>query len=401
MIGGREVRTGHVREQREPHLRERVCATWHAGGAGEAVQAIDAALVARHDWSSASLEDRAAVLIRAADLISAPHMEAGFTATMLGQGKTVREAEIDAAAELADFWRFNVWFAEQMDAVQPISPAGFRNSLEQRALEGFVYAVTPFNFTAIGGNLPTAPALMGNTVVWKPSQTAILSNWYVFQILREAGLPDGVINFLPGDPEPITEVCIDHREFAGVHFTGSSDVFRSLYRKVGERIDRYRSLPRSVGRRAARILSSCTPRADPQAVAVALVRGSFEYQGQKCSAASRAYVLTRSGRRCAIARSRSWARSGRANRPTRRRSWAPSSTSARSSACAFGVRARARLRARAHPVRRRGRRQRRLVRRSDHHRDRRPALRHHGARAVRAMPRPCSRVSRGGLFRDV
>ncbi len=279
-----------MREQREPHLRERVCATWHAGGAGEAAQAIDAALAARHDWSSASLEDRAAVLIRAADLISGPWRARVNAATMLGQGKTVREAEIDAAAELADFWRFNVWFAEQMDTVQPISPAGFRNSLEQRALEGFVYAVTPFNFTAIGGNLPTAPALMGNTVVWKPSQTAILSNWFVFQILREAGLPDGVINFLPGDPAPITEVCIDHREFAGVHFTGSSDVFRSLYRKVGERIDRYRSYPRLVGETGGKDFVVMHASADPQAVAVALVRGSFEYQGQKCSAASRAYI---------------------------------------------------------------------------------------------------------------
>ena len=230
------------------------------------------------------------MLLRAADLLAGPWRARVNAATMIGQGKTIREAEIDAAAELADFWRFNVYFAQQLGEVQPISPPGFRNRLEQRGLEGFVYAVTPFNFTAIGGNLPTAPALMGNTVVWKPSQTAILSNWFVFQILREAGMPDGVINFVPGDPGPITEVCLDHPEFAGVHFTGSSAVFRSLFREVGERIDRYKSYPRLVGETGGKDFVVMHASADPQEVAVALVRGSFEYQGQKCSAASRAYI---------------------------------------------------------------------------------------------------------------
>ena len=205
VIGGRERMTNEVRQQREPHLRERVCATWSAAGPAEAAQAIDAALAARHDWSAWSLADRSAVLVRAADLLAGPWRQRVNAATMLGQGKTVREAEIDAAAELADFWRFNVYFAEQIAEQQPISTPGIHNRMEQRGLEGFVYAVTPFNFTAIGGNLPTAPALMGNTVVWKPSQTAILSNWLIFQILREAGLPDGVINFVPGRPRP------DHR----------------------------------------------------------------------------------------------------------------------------------------------------------------------------------------------
>ncbi len=290
VIGGRERRTSEVREQREPAQRERVCATWHAAGPAEAAQAIDAALAARPDWSSWPLAERSAVLLRAADLLSGPWRMRVNAATMLGQGKTVREAEIDAAAELADFWRFNVHFAQHIEEMQPISPPGFHNRLEQRGLEGFVYAVTPFNFTAIGGNLPTAPALMGNTVVWKPSQTAILSNWLVFEILREAGLPDGVINFVPGEPGPITEVCLDHAEFAGVHFTGSSPVFRSLFKEVGERIDRYRSYPRLVGETGGKDFVVMHASADPQAVAVALVRGAFEYQGQKCSAASRAYI---------------------------------------------------------------------------------------------------------------
>ena len=290
VIGGKELRTGDVREQHEPQLRERTCATWHAAGPAEAAQAIDAALAARHEWSSWTLADRSAVLLRAADLLAGPWRARVNAATMIGQGKTIREAEIDAAAELADFWRFNVFFAEQLSEMQPISPSGFRNRLELRDLEGFVYAVTPFNFTAIGGNLSTAPALMGNTVVWKPSKTAMLSNWFVFQILREAGLPDGVINFVPGDPEAITQVCLDHPEFAGVHFTGSSAVFRSLFREVGERIDRYRGYPRLVGETGGKDFVFMHSSADPQAVAVGLVRGSFEYQGQKCSAASRAYI---------------------------------------------------------------------------------------------------------------
>jgi 1-pyrroline-5-carboxylate dehydrogenase len=290
VIGGRERLTNDVRSQREPQLRERTCATWHAAGPAEASDAIEAALAARREWSSWPLAERSAVLLRAADLLAGPWRARVNAATMIGQGKTVREAEIDAASELADFWRFNVYFAEQMSELQPISPPGFHNRLEQRGLEGFVYAVTPFNFTAIGGNLPTAPALMGNAVVWKPSQTAILSNWFVFQILREAGMPDGVINFLPGDPGPITETCLDHPEFAGVHFTGSSPIFRSLFKGVGERIERYRSYPRLVGETGGKDFVVMHASADPQEVAVALVRGSFEYQGQKCSAASRAYI---------------------------------------------------------------------------------------------------------------
>jgi 1-pyrroline-5-carboxylate dehydrogenase len=290
VIGGRERTTGDMREQREPQRHARTCATWAAAGPGEAAEAIDAALAARPDWSSWPQRERAAILLRAADLLAGPWRQRVNAATMLGQGKTVREAEIDAAAELADFWRFNCYFAEQLAEAQPISTPGVHNRMEQRDLEGFVYAVTPFNFTAIGGNLPTAPALMGNTVVWKPSKTALLSNWLVFQILREAGLPDGVINFVPGDPEPITKVCLDHPEFAGVHFTGSSAIFRSLFREVGERIDRYRGYPRLVGETGGKDFVVMHASADPQAVAVALVRGSFEYQGQKCSAASRAYI---------------------------------------------------------------------------------------------------------------
>ena len=324
------------------------------------------------------------MLLRAADLLAGPWRQRVNAATMLGQGKTVREAEIDAAAELADFWRFNVYFAEQIAEQQPISTPGVPNRMEQRGLEGFVYAVTPFNFTAIGGNLPTAPALMGNTVVWKPSQTAILSNWLIFQILREAGLPDGVINFVPGDPAPITEVCFDHPEFAGVHFTGSSAVFRSLFREVGERIDRYRSYPRLVGETGGKDFVVMHASADPQAVASALVRGSFEYQGQKCSAASRAYIpdtlwpevrerAHRAGRRDPPGRpDRSHDVHGRRHRRPRVR------------APARRVRRSRGLDKRDHRLRRRLRRQRGLVRRADDHRDERPALRHDGARAVRA-----------------
>jgi 1-pyrroline-5-carboxylate dehydrogenase len=290
VIGGRERTTGDVREQREPQRHARVCATWSAAGAAETSEAIDAALAAREDWSSWPVADRAAILLRAADLLAGPWRQRVNAATMIGQGKTVREAEIDAAAELADFWRFNCYFAEQIAQSQPISTPGVHNRMEQRGLEGFVYAVTPFNFTAIGGNLPTAPALMGNTVVWKPSATAMLSNWLVFQILREAGMPDGVINFVPGDPEPISKTCFDHPEFAGLHFTGSSPVFRSFFREIGERIDGYRGYPRLVGETGGKDFVVMHASADPQAVAVALVRGSFEYQGQKCSAASRAYI---------------------------------------------------------------------------------------------------------------
>ena len=265
------------------------------------------------------------MFLRAADLLAGPWRARVNAATMLGQGKTVREAEIDAAAELADFWRFNVYFAEQLSEMQPISPPGFHNRLEQRGLEGFVYAVTPFNFTAIGGNLPTAPALMGNTVVWKPSQTAILSNWFVFQILREAGLPDGVINFVPGRPRA------DHRGLRRPSRSSPACTSRARARSSARSSARSASAstataryPRLVGETGGKDFVVMHASADPQAVAVALVRGSFEYQGQKCSAASRAYIpdtLWPEVRDRALALVGE-IQPGRPGRP-RRRSWAP------------------------------------------------------------------------------
>ena len=290
VIGGRERTTNEVRQQREPHLRERVCATWSAAGPAEAAQAIDAALAARHDWSAWSLADRSAILVRAADLLAGPWRQRVNAATMLGQGKTVREAEIDAAAELADFWRFNVYFAEQIAEQQPISTPGVHNRMEQRGLEGFVYAVTPFNFTAIGGNLPTAPAILGNAVLWKPSATALLSNWLFYQILQEAGLPPGVIQFVPGESAAVTGVLLSDPRLAGIHFTGSTPVFHQLWKGVADRLDQYRAYPRLVGETGGKNFIVAHPSADVEALVTALIRGAFEYQGQKCSAASRCYI---------------------------------------------------------------------------------------------------------------
>jgi len=209
---------------------------------------------------------------------------------MLGQGKTVHQAEIDAACELIDFWRFNVTFAQDLYAEQPLADHAAWNQLDYRPLEGFVYAVTPFNFTAIAGNLPTAPALMGNTVIWKPGATAMLSSWYLMLLLEEAGLPPGVINFIPGDPAVISGVALTHRDLAGVHFTGSTSVFNSMWQTIGQNMNHYRSYPRIVGETGGKDFIVAHPSADPRAVAVGIVRGAFEYQGQKCSAASRAYV---------------------------------------------------------------------------------------------------------------
>src|SRR3954453_2875328 len=290
VIGGRERTTSELREQREPHLRERVCATWSAAGPAEAAQAIDAALAARHDWSLWPQADRSAVLLRAADLLAGPWRARVNAATMIGQGKTVREAEIDAAAELADFWRFNCYFAEQIAQSQPISTPGVHNCMEQRGLEGFVYAVTPFNFTAIGGNLPTAPALMGNTVVWKPAGTAMLSAYYTMRLLQEAGLPDGVVNLVYGSGREIGDAALASPELAGVHFTGSTPVFQSMGETIGTNIANYRNYPRIVGETGGKDFIVAHPTAEVEPLATAIVRGSFEYQGQKCSASSRVYL---------------------------------------------------------------------------------------------------------------
>jgi 1-pyrroline-5-carboxylate dehydrogenase len=251
---------------------------------------VRAANAAHREWANWSWEDRAAVFLKAADLLATTWRPTLNAATMLGQSKTAHQAEIDAACELIDFLRFNVAFAQALYAEQPLSDRGMWNQLDYRPLEGFVYAVTPFNFTAIAGNLPTAPALMGNTVVWKPAATAMLSAHYIMTLLTEAGLPPGVINFLPGDPVTISNGLLAHRDLAGVHFTGSTTVFNSMWETIGRNMGRYRSYPRIVGETGGKDFIVAHPSADRAALATAIVRGAFEYQGQKCSAASRVYV---------------------------------------------------------------------------------------------------------------
>ena len=256
-------------------------------------RAIEAALGARAAWQSLPFADRAAVFLKAADLVATKYRYDIMAATMLGQGKNAWQAEIDAAAELADFFRFNVHYAEQLYAQQPAHNApGIWNRVEYRPLEGFVYAVSPFNFTAIAGNLPGAPALMGNVVVWKPSDYAIASNWLVYNIMLEAGLPKDVVQFVPGNPEEITKAVLAHREFAGLHYTGSTAIFRKLYGAIGEGVaeGRYRSYPRVVGETGGKNFHLIHPSADIENAAIQTVRGAFEFQGQKCSATSRVYV---------------------------------------------------------------------------------------------------------------
>jgi 1-pyrroline-5-carboxylate dehydrogenase len=290
IIGGREVRTGNTEVQVSPHEHGHVLARYHKAGAAEVRQAIDAANKAWKDWSNWPWEDRLAVFQRAADLLATRYRPILNAATMLGQGKTAHQAEIDSACELIDFLRFNTHFAQKLYSEQPFSGPGMWNRLDHRPLEGFVYAVTPFNFTAIAGNLPTAPAMLGNVALWKPAATAVYSGWYIMQILMEAGLPPGVINFLPGDPGPMTETILADRSLAGIHFTGSTSVFQMIWRQVGERIDQYRTYPRLVGETGGKDFIMAHASADPAALATAIVRGGYEYQGQKCSAASRVYV---------------------------------------------------------------------------------------------------------------
>jgi 1-pyrroline-5-carboxylate dehydrogenase len=273
-----------------PHKHSHVLADWHKAGAKEVRQAVDAAAKARREWANWAWEERAAVFLRAAELLTTTWRQTLNAATMLGQSKTVFQAEIDAASELIDFWRFNIAFAQELYNEQPISTHGVWNQSDYRGLEGFVYAVTPFNFTAIGGNLPTAPALMGCTVLWKPASSAMLSAHYIMKLLQAAGLPPGVINFVPGDAAEISDVVLDHPDFAGLHFTGSTSVFNSIWQRVGQNLGHYRSYPRIVGETGGKDFVVVHSSADPQEVAVALVRGAFEYQGQKCSAASRAYL---------------------------------------------------------------------------------------------------------------
>ncbi|MEU4668491.1 L-glutamate gamma-semialdehyde dehydrogenase [Amycolatopsis sp. NPDC023774] len=274
----------------EPHNHSHVLGTISSASEEDTQDAIAAAGKAAPEWRALSFDDRAAVLLRAADLLTGPWRATLNAATMLGQSKTATQAEIDSACELADFWRFNVEFGRRILAEQPASSPGVWNRMEHRPLEGFVYAITPFNFTAIAGNLPTAPALMGNTVLWKPSPTQSLAAHLTMRLLEEAGLPPGVINLLPGDGKAVSEVALTHRDLAGIHFTGSTPTFQHLWSTVGANIAGYRSYPRLVGETGGKDFVLAHPSADLDVLRTALVRGAFEYQGQKCSAASRAYV---------------------------------------------------------------------------------------------------------------
>ncbi len=290
-IGGRQSLGGGDRiDVVQPHRRSAVLGTIGSTTPAEVEAAVAAARAAAPDWRRLSFDDRAAIFLKAADLLAGPWRDTVNAATMLGQSKTAHQAEIDAACELIDFWRFNVSFARAALADQPTSSAGTWNRTDHRALEGFVLAITPFNFTSIAGNLPTAPALMGNTVLWKPATTQQLSAHYLMRVLEEAGLPPGVINLLTGHGKPVSDVALSSPELAGIHFTGSTPVFQHLWRTVGENIDRYRNYPRLVGETGGKDFVIAHPSADPAALQTALVRGAFEYQGQKCSAASRAYL---------------------------------------------------------------------------------------------------------------
>ena len=290
VIGGEEVRTGKTAEVVMPHRKSHVLADMHQGGPDEVERAIEAAAEAWHDWSRTPWEERAAVMLRAAELLTGPWRATLNAATMLGQSKTAHQAEIDAACELTDFWRFNPTFMTRIYEEQPNSPAGQWNRMEYRPLEGFVFAVTPFNFTAIAGNLPTSPALMGNTIVWKPATTAAYSAHFLMKLLQEAGLPDGVINLVYGPGAAIGDAALASPDLAGIHFTGSTGVFQSMWKTVGANIERYRSYPRIVGETGGKDFIVAHPSADVDALATAIVRGSFEYQGQKCSAASRVFA---------------------------------------------------------------------------------------------------------------
>jgi len=290
VIGGKDVFTGTTRPAVMPHDREHVLADVHQGGAEHVASAIEAAAEAWKDWSRWPWEERASVFLRAAELLAGPWRDVLNAATMLGQSKTAHQAEIDAACELIDFLRFNVEFMTRIYAEQPVSGPGTWNRIEYRPLEGFVFAVSQFNFTAIAGNLTSSAALMGNVVLWKPASTAMLSAHYLMRLWQEAGLPDGVINLVYGSGAEIGDAALASRELAGIHFTGSTGVFNGMWRTVAENVDNYRNYPRIVGETGGKDFIVAHPSADPDAVATAVVRGSFEYQGQKCSAASRVYA---------------------------------------------------------------------------------------------------------------
>ena len=289
-IGSEEVRTGNLKAIRPPHEIGRTLGHFHEGDGSHVSQAIDAALSAKEAWTNINWEERAGIFLRAADLISTKYRYHMNGTTMLGQSKNVYQAEIDSACELIDFLRFNVHFLSEIYKQQPISSVGMHNRMEWRPLEGFVLAITPFNFTAIGGNLPTSAAMCGNVVVWKPAHTQIYSAQMFMRILKEAGLPDGVINLIYVDGPTLGKTCFAHKEFAGVHFTGSTGVFNNMWKTIGENVSNYRSYPRIVGETGGKDFVIAHKSANADVVATALLRGAFEFQGQKCSAASRAYL---------------------------------------------------------------------------------------------------------------
>ncbi|MBP1620482.1 MAG: delta-1-pyrroline-5-carboxylate dehydrogenase, partial [Acidobacteria bacterium] len=290
IIGGEEVRTGKFGTCVIPHRHGHVLARYHKAGKAEVQKAIDAALAARASWSRVPWYDRAAILLRAAELLAGPWRDTLNAATMLGQSKTAFQAEIDAACEVIDFWRFNPYFAQRIYEDQPVNAPGVWNRVEFRPLDGFVFAVTPFNFTSIGANLPTSPALMGNTVLWKPASTGVYPAWFNIKLLMAAGLPPGVINLVVGSGGEVGDPVLASPDFAGLHFTGSTAVFQSMWKTIGASMPNYRSYPRIVGETGGKDFVFAHVSADVEALVTALVRGAFEYQGQKCSAASRAYV---------------------------------------------------------------------------------------------------------------
>ncbi len=290
IIGGKEVRTGILGKVVMPHDHGHILATYHKAGEKEIKMAIDAALAVKEEWMTMSWVERSAIFFKIADLIAKKYRYTINAATMLGQGKNVFQSEIDAVCESIDFLRYNTFFASQIYNQQPKSDSATMNRLEYRPLEGFVFAISPFNFTSIGTNLCTAPALMGNSVVWKPATTSLLSNYYLMKVYEEAGLPGGVINFVPGAGSTIGNVVLNDKNLAGIHFTGGTNTFNGLWKKVGENLDNYVSYPKLVGETGGKDFVVAHPSADSLEVATALIRGAFEYQGQKCSAASRAYL---------------------------------------------------------------------------------------------------------------
>ena len=293
IIGGAEVRTGDTGTCVMPHNHGHVLARFHQAGPAEVAQAISAAKTAWEDWSRTPLDERAQIFLKMAELLAGPYRDTINAATMLNMSKNAFQAEIDAACELIDFWNFNCWFAQELYSHQPMySPEPTRNSMEHRSLEGFVFAVTPFNFTSIAGNLPSAPALMGNVALWKPASSAVYPAYFIMQLFQEAGLPDGVINFIPGRGSIVGPLVMDHPDLAGVHFTGSTAVFQNMWQHIGGNIQQYKSYPRIVGETGGKDFCVAHESVDRDALVTAMVRGAFEFQGQKCSAMSRAYIPT-------------------------------------------------------------------------------------------------------------